>query len=346
MFNWKRKIEYSKYDSSVFKTAVKSDIRNKSRIENGVIDISKFQLAISTAKSILSRSHCYSSEVSAFARSYLLTIPFLISEKDGFLALHNENKDILKDFSKSARIGEIAQGVNYFFAKDYLGAHAIYDFKYYASVKKSITENCKGRTPDYVLCYPDGTISLLESKGTTKANPTDCLFSGREQCKNGKEYLEKHAIAVKNSYVSTVSFGTSSPYMTRHTHVYYTDPEYENGQVNENLNTDLLYEYSKWFYLAGNRNVTEILMRGQTLSYEDYRLLSNNRDGQPIIIYSWNTEFGTDTNPVRVSLGIQPFLLEYLVKGNPDLLKNNLSERTDMTESFADGTFIKIEVLQ
>lgn len=290
MYNWKRKVEYSEYDSSVFLNKAKWDVRKESPKSTREIEISYFQLLVSTAKSILTRAHKYSPEVAAFARAYMETIPFLLSEKDGFLAFNNDNKDILRDFSKSTRHGEIAQGINYFLAKDYLGAYAIYDFKYYIKENKKIAQKCKGRTPDYILCYPDKSIGIIESKGTIEADPTKYLVSGYGQCKNGEKFLNNHSLNVHNVYVSAVSFAMSSPKMKRHTHIYLADPENDIYVEDNNMEKNRLYEYSKWFYLVGNKNITEKLMKGKEISEEDFKAITEKQDNDGIIINTLDIE--------------------------------------------------------
>lgn len=353
------KIEYKIYDSSVFFNTGKWDIRKVRVKSGGEFQISDIQLAISTARGVLTRAHLYSPKVAAFARSYLSTIPFMLSEKNKYLAINHENKDILRDFSKSTRHGEIAQGINYFYAKKHLGAYAVYDFIFYAKERQNIRGHCRGRIPDYILCYSDGTIGVLESKGTTAADPTGYLVSAHEQCENGKVFLHGKSIAVRNTYASVVSFAMSSN-NRRNTCLYIADPEDERMFHDDNLERNSLYEYSKWFYLAGNGIVTEKLMDGQTPSMQDFE--SGSKVGEDVIVGSWNLELPPERinkngildaqERVRVSLGIVPELQEYLIEGRTfqfrdkfkqEELSNNLVIANRNKIIFDDGTFILID---
>ena len=59
--------------------------------------------------------------------------------------------------------------------------------------------------------------------------------------------------------------------MERNTCIYCVDPYnefYTNGISKE---SDLLYEYSKWFYLAGAEKITNKLLRGEKLVPNDIK---------------------------------------------------------------------------
>lgn len=362
MVNWKRDIEYLEFGSSVFSNSGKWDIRKTAAANKGVFRLSYFQLALCTAKSVISRGHKFSPKVAAFARSYLNTIPFLLDEKGGFLAINNDNQIFLRDFSKSARHGEIAQGINYLFAKKHFGAYAVYDFHFYAQNRKNIAKRCTGRTPDYILCYPGGTIGILESKGTIAANPTKYLVSAHEQCENGKDYLKKNGVGVCNAYASAVSFATSPSEMKRNTCIYIADPESEEPFRDDNFEKNSLYEYSKWFYLAGNRIVAEKLMAGNPLSRQDFEFFEKRAFGESTIVGSWSMELPIENEKangrmeglrtVKVSLGITPFLQECLMEGRTFECRDKLEAmkavvqityEPNIIEVFDDGTFIKID---
>lgn len=342
MDNWKRKIDYKKYDSTVLPTLPKStaiktkwNILNESIAESGTFEISYFQLLISTAKSILTRSDVYSAETAAFARSYMQTLPFLLNDKDGYLTMNHENINILRDFSKSSRNGEIAQGINYYFSKKYLGAYAIYDFKYYADVRRKIRPKCKGKTPDYVLCYSDNTIGFIESKGTLIKNPSKYMESGNEQCSEGKNHLP----GVANTYVSAVSFATSSPHMTRKTCLYIADPENNEKYLDNNIEYNNNYEYSKLFYFVGNKNATLKLMNGQQLEKDDFDY-TKKQDGE-IIIATVDNDKLISSHAKKIEIGIKEPVLEYLIdKKKFEKFENIYSESYEL---FNDGIFVRVK---
>lgn len=340
MYNWRRKVECLEYDTGCLLFGV-NDIRRLSA-KKKTITISYFQLLISTAKSILVKAHEYSPETAAYARSYMHVIPLFLNEKDGFLVIDNDNKNILRDFSKAARCGEIAQGINYFLAKDYLNAYAVYDFMYYIKNKVlGITAKYKGRIPDYILCYPDGTIGILESKGTLAANPTRYLSSGCEQCQTGRTFLSANGVDVRNEYVSAVSFATSSSAMKRETKIYLVDPENDVNIKDQDIEKNRMYEYAKWFYLADNKIITEKLMKGEKVSRKDFETLMKY-DNEDVIITTFDIKDEFYKNRMKLILGIKASLMEYFITGDTSKLEHYEHKWSEREEVFEDGTFIRV----
>lgn len=123
----------------------------------------------------------YTKNTTAYARSYFQVIPFLLNEKGGYWTLNHENKNVLRDFSKTSRIGELAQGINYLVSISELGAISVYDYKEFIKEKCGSKVKTPGRLPDYVLYYRDGEYGVLESKGLVGADPTQSLFNAKVQ---------------------------------------------------------------------------------------------------------------------------------------------------------------------
>ncbi len=330
--NWTRKIQIAEYPSSII-TSKNKDIRKESPKYEKDIYITFFQLLISIAKSVLTRADVYTPITSAFARSYVTTIPFMLDDKDGYLAINYNNKDILRDFSKSTRHGEIAQGINYYLAKDIIGAYAIYDFKDYVNRVLGKKEKWVGRIPDYILCYPDGSVGILESKGIVCADPTFYIKSANEQCENGKRY-----VAAKNSYSSVVSFSSTSKRNKRYTKIHFGDPQESNYLLSTDVSKNHLYEYSKWFYLLDYEIATEKLRKGQCLNEED---LYTNKD-------TWNDNKGNRILDVwrlsenkSLEIGITQSLQYALFSRDFTDIKIN-KEISNDEEYFDDGFFLRL----
>lgn len=348
MYNWKRKIEVWEYESDVFPKqkgvnwSIKDSANDSYKTEHKDLEITFFQLLLSTAKSMITKSYKYSTQVALFARSYSEVIQLLLDDKDGYLAFNYDFRDILRDFSKVTRHGEIAQGINYFYAKERLGAYAVFDFKDYAR-RAGISKKCRGYTPDYVYCRSkDKAIGILESKGTMQATPTGFLIHGHDQCTNGEAYLKSHGIIPANSYVSAVSFGTTSPRMHRHTRIYIADPSNKFEYKDENPKENSLYEYSKLFYLAGNRRITEKLMWGETIQKSDFEFLESSFVNNGVIIGEWDVKDPFTNRMARINLGIKSSLADCLT-GENDVLQEYEHRILENREEFSDGTFIVME---
>ena len=75
MNNWKRKIEVWEYESQVFPKqksinwSIKDSANDPYKTVHKDLEITFFQLLLSTAKSMLTKSYKYSTQVALFARS-------------------------------------------------------------------------------------------------------------------------------------------------------------------------------------------------------------------------------------------------------------------------------------
>lgn len=334
MNNWKRKVNVLKYDSDVIKHSIKSNrstkdkTNNKYIIQNYHFELSCLQLLRSTALGMLTRAYKYKNynykynynyKVACFIMSYAAIIDLLLGEKDGYLSFDYDNKNMLRDFSTAARTGEIAQGINYAYAQEELNANVIYDFKDYAYKVRNISQKCKDRTPDYVYCDENNKIGILESKGTKDADPTKYLISGYNQCEAGEKYLSIHGIIPANSYVSAVSFGTTSRHMKRYTSIYTFDPLNEVCSRDTNKEKNQLYEYSKLFYLAQNKTAAEKLMRGEKLSGDDLENVKEDSENNGIIIGQWDLKSVHNNKKISIKLGIKSSLAEYLTENTDSI---------------------------
>lgn len=340
MVNWKRNIEYSLYDSSVYSKS-NLDIRQERAIKKEDMHITYAKLCVATSKAMLTNAHVFSPYIVNFARSYFHIIPFLLTEKNGYLAFDYNNKDVLRDFSKSARIGELAQGINYQMCFDKLGVYAVYDYKDFIRNVAHINKKIVGQTPDFVLCYKDGTYGILESKGTMAADPTSFLISGNNQVKDGSVFLGSNGIGIRNGYTSAVSFATSSKKMKRNTKIYLADPENsEFPKINIAAKDNIIRECSKYLCLAGNVELANLFKKGLSEITTIRNKLEPRVSIEDYVVGAFEMFLEKD-KVSRIEMGLSKRLLEYIM--------NDKKERMDFeawsepnVEYFADGTFIRM----
>lgn len=349
VMNWERKIIYKQYNSGLYGNK-DLDFRDETPIKENDMKVRYYALCINTAKAMLTNPVTYSVTTSQFVRSYFHTIPCLLSEKDRYLAIDHTNKDILRDFSKSTRLGELAQGLSYQLCKEKLGAVTIFDFKQYL---KKITSNkgkTTGRTPDYVLCDGTKKVKVLESKGTMAADPTPRLISAKEQFENGRDILINAGAIVTNAYASTVSFATSSPDKRnkRKTTAYVVDPEEKtNEETNSTIWVDrreaLSAELAKFFCIAGNLQFAEAFREGMTHGLEELELPLTAGEA-----YTLSTmRIMTDNGEVQIEFGLTKQLTAYLIEEKKSIKKKKkappkFETKADETyQCFDDGTYIK-----
>lgn len=345
--------------------------------------ISMLQLLLATSSGLLTRSNCISDKTLLLARSYLPIIQFWMNEnKDGGLILDADSSKVLRDFSRTSRCGEIAQGINYIIAKRLMrsssGAwvNAIYDYDDYIESQCAISSKYSGRKPDYVLVYQDGTVGVLESKGSLGNEKISSMRSGLEQCKNGAKFLNDHKIACCNSYVGLVLMAQNKKRDC--VNAYFADPI--NGHTYQYVipQNAWMYEYAKFFYLAGDYNAAESLIRGEVLSDNIQRptleMLCATNDSpinwsmqfernssflqkKDYIIGQWDVVTGMHGEITKIVMGVTENTMKIL-RGIPEKIEDNAelqnkyeldyiennsdSIYTEYGELFPDGTFLFI----
>ena len=246
--------------------------------------------------------------------------------------------EFLRDFSKSSRSGELAQGINYYLSLSELGAYCIWDYKQFVKDKLGSKTKLKGRLPDYVLEYRDGTYGILEVKGTNKKNPTDALLKAKKQYENGKIILNSNGINVRDTYASAVSFATTSKKMDRYTTIYLVDPV-DDEQIDDKMNfkAGIMRECSKHLCLAGNVELANKFKKGNystSNNEEDEKILDNiKKTGSFKIING-------DNKVIEYEMGFTNQLINYLGSddNNPIMFEEYVK---DGCEFFIDGTYIK-----
>merc|ERR1711991_318265 len=126
----------------------------------------------------------------------LYSLQSLTTKKNRYdnLRLNSYAINRYRDFSKTGRIGELAQGLTFIFAQSKLKQPIVIDFGLILQ-SNGITITRNQKTPDYVLIdHGFGTVKLIESKGTTQTNNSAInkgIISAQTQCRNGKNIIEK-----------------------------------------------------------------------------------------------------------------------------------------------------------
>lgn len=250
---------------------------------------------------------------------------------------------MLRDFSKGCRVGELAQGINYHFAKNVLGCKAIEDYDEY--LKKHGLKHKGGRKPDYVVTFNDKSIGIIESKGSSSRNPTSMLKSGLQQCSNGKRMVTPRP---KRTYSSAVWFATDGPRMQRDTAIHYIDPFEESEHLSDDeFRQALLREYAKWFCIAGRYDDAKKLRES---SSDKFHLEDAEENKLGYILGARDINYVDRKNKIfqraLVKFGISKPLKNFLTNPNEhDMPLGSEAERIlddkGIAEKYADGTWIK-----
>lgn len=192
----------------------------------------------------------------------------------GNLRVTPDFRNRYRDFSKTSRVGELAQAVTFILAQDVLGYPIVCDFDGFLRTQNIPAMSSDEQTPDYALLFRNGTgnLSLIESKGScpnkSELFPKSSLKEALSQCDSG----DKH-IRASSSYGATRTYGThvrfsesSDPWNTL---VAYCDPEEPTDLGPLNPLGVLRQYYAAWLVLAGHRQYAEKLLRG-TLAPRDF----------------------------------------------------------------------------
>lgn len=142
----------------------------------------------------------------------------------------------LRDFSKTTKEGEYAQGLNFLFAQDVLKVPALVDYDHFCDEMKVPRLKANSSKPDFVGCENGQGYWLIESKGNLESSSVKTeLKKGISQCELGADHLIAHSLpAPQKSYTTLVSFRNN--YSALPTRICYVDPEYpDNGQPFETL---------------------------------------------------------------------------------------------------------------
>lgn len=347
---WERKIIYKEYSNSDLS---ESHTMLGNPIKEDEISLNSLRLACYIVESILTQQKCYP-VVGIEILCWILQLGIMTcADEDGYLELSSEiKKGIFRDFSDTARCGELAQGINYYLAKEVLKASGICDFVSYLKDHSIVVS---GQTPDYVLLF-EKKIAIMESKGDYQENyPTAVLRQAKKtQCKAGKDLLNSNGLICNNGYASVVKFRSKDCKDTvskksREISIHYGDPQYDIGDRKIDI-SEIRKEYSKWFDIMGKQECAHTLRNNGPIELEYNK--KNIQDGfVPINEMSYkNDEISFD-----IEMGISSELVELLTKTNIQIedfieLKfkyqdfvqrfSNLDDNA-FTDIKNDGTYIK-----
>lgn len=347
---WKRKIIYKEYSASDLNASY-TTLGNP--INEGEITLNSLRLASHIVSSMITQQKCYPL-ANIEILSWILQLGIMTCEdEDGYLELTPEIKmGIFRDFSNTARCGEIAQGINFYLAKEILGASSICDYITYLTDHNIVVS---GQTPDYVLIY-DNKIGIMESKGDyQKDYPTHVLRKAKKtQCKAGKDLFIKNRLICNNGYASVVKFVSKDCKDTilqkpREISIHYGDPQYD--MIDRKIDiSEIRKEYSKWFDIMGKEKYAQKLRTNRPIELEYIEndiydgLLPMKRMSYKNDEISFDLEMGVsydlarlltkmDTNPEK--------FIELKWKYKDYIQKNNNLDDNTFIDINIDGTYIK-----
>ncbi len=225
------------------------------------------KLYLSIARTIISRS--IRSEFLIFeGLSTFFKYHYLIDHSNKILTLDKYNFENLRDFSKTARLGELAQGLTFIVAQEVLSFPIVVDFEGFLE-EQGVTINKRNKTPDFILQNSSNyNLGLIESKGqyaSRNSYSKMVLKKALEQCTSGRNIIKNNLpkYSIQKSYGLCVQMRNDLD--TRDSSkIQIVDPEY--NESNEESNEEVIrYHYAAWFILMGDFEMVEKLLSKEKL---------------------------------------------------------------------------------
>lgn len=350
----KKQLEIKEKDKTSVETA-NARLKDATNPNNGTLRFSALKLHIAIARCILSRDLTnldlvFESISSFFRYQTIINTPKID------LTLNKSNFELLRDFSKKTRIGELAQGITYLLAQEHLEYPIVVDFEGFIKHKNPAAV-ISGETPDFILQKDSSfNYSLIESKGqyaSTSASTKGKLNKALKQCDSGMQIVNTEI----PGYTLNKSFGVCVKLFNEQdlnkSEIQFVDPT--KGDWNDNFNIEMIrYHYASWFLLMGNMQIYEKLLGQKDIDEKDLtefniKEISGNKYYM-FDIYSSRFFFHFDflfhmhyRNDFR-NYGIREDIMNLLMGKSKDFPKliNNESKNIENNkfEIFHDGTII------
>lgn len=291
--------------------------------------------------------------------SFLSHLNILTKDKSDFLQLKSSRLERLRDFSRTAQIGELAQGINSLFIQDQLKYPYIVDFHLFHKLVYKAPYG-KGKTPDFVIFDEKrNATGLFESKGESakKSGIAGKLQKALIQLRGIIKPCTDHLIPCCTKFMDNSTKGNKSA-------IHYNLFKNSCDKNKPDPLKILRMSYASWFYLVGDfkrasellsdENLTSIIPQEatDTIIYD----LEADNNGQKvywvknnsgrtfltpelILHYEfWSGKFHQE--PFRI--GIYQAAVDRLV--NNVLQYDNFvaASSDEIYERFADATVIKI----
>ena len=203
------------------------------------------QLVVSMVRSILT-THSGKASRKYLAAIVKPTLRFMLDwSRAPHLCIATSFVNMLRDFSATTRVGELAQGVSYAFWKLDRGYSCIADFGPWASAL--VPPYSGKKSPDFVMLNPiTNDVAIMESKGTGTDCPKSSMNRALAQC---EAVLKK--VGVSRGFGSVLVLDSNN----RSTGVgtlHICDPENRIEITDEMKHYLFRRSYASWFDLSGD----------------------------------------------------------------------------------------------
>lgn len=220
------------------------------------------------------------------------TLQFLLDwNRAPALCISADFLDVLRDFSATTRIGELAQGVSYAYWKWQRGYSWIADFGPWAN---GLTPPYLGnKSPDFVMLNPTtNDLALMESKGTGSSCHKSAMGTALRQC---KQAVAHPSFSRGFGSVLTLDSGNLTGFGTLH----LRDPS-GAAELTDELNYYVFRRsFASWFDLTGDDDLADWCR-------QDFRSATDHRSTHRIIPLRSGDKLSPLGTITAVALGIDP----------------------------------------
>ncbi|WP_299253799.1 hypothetical protein [uncultured Lacinutrix sp.] len=340
------RIKLPNHKFEVFKYTHPFVLKNKV-VEND-FDTNQLKIAYATARTLCS-FHLDNKELYFDLIASLLShLNFITKDKQDYLQIFESRYVRLRDFSKTTRIGELAQGVNYLFTQERLDYPYVVDFHLF-HLKVYGTPYPKRSSPDFFVLKEDfSEIGLMESKGEgAKRNSiSGKLQSALKQLEN----VKKPCVDALMPMCSRFEWETTG----KKSSINYAFIK-KDCKTKDNFKLRILrLHYASWFYLVGDFNRVEQLLNIE--GFDDLEgdvnyILDTTDKESPIYWVERARSFGFSKQfnihvdmltSTEFKIGIYKKVIERILSNTTSVQTNFSSESDTEFERFRDGTVIKI----
>jgi hypothetical protein len=344
------------------------------KVNQPIFSLDLVDLSYSTARTLcsfhLSKKELYFDVIA----SMLNHLNFIDSTQTNFLLSESRYKR-LRDFSKSTRIGEMAQGINALFVAKRLNFPYIIDFDL-AKEKTQLTLNIQtqGKTPDFVFLDSSfEKIGLFESKGTMNGSvsgKTGFLSKGKNQIDdvNNPPCFDFH-LPMCTKFANNNDVNLAAIPNNRRSSINYALRTINCGN-RKDLQLLKKIHYASWFYLVGDfERVDKILNEGVVIPILDnddpiYSLDEETDKNNPIfwVKNPLRSLVSSKENGINIFIDVHTFhrpksdfkigiykkIVEELVSNSNSDSNRNISENLDdinYLRKYPDGTVLFIRTI-
>ena len=305
------------------------------------LKISPLRLVIATAKCSFTKTPSWI-DGSFEAISTFLRLNRMVADSSGHsFLLKKQYINNLRDFSRTSRLGELAQGINFLLAQEVLKIPTPVDFFGYCKQIHNVEPT--GKTPDFIGCTNPSHYILIESKGSladSKPNIKGRLRDAIKQCDAGEMFL--NGIGLPNAerkFGAVAIFGFLDPYKSdNNSSICFCDPSDDNMSKEFEVLPFLTFYYQRLF--EGFLVNSEFGSISSNQFFYDLKRVRHK--GVSFVIFNSNDEnilveesfLGIGDLPEYIQFGISENILKSIERGD---LEGYFSAISDIYESFINS---------